>query len=203
MNKPDFLKVIFFSLVLDLVLLFMCLFAGYGIYLILAVMLYAVPAYVGVLGVKSALMWSRDLGRAEGFVSSLSRLLCGSSLTLLLVATGTVVWGDLSPGSSLFEILAYIYLMVLLLRFSGAGLLNIVASAPCLVLGRGNDRLSAASALLCSAAGIYITFGHIQSQAASDYTGLAVFALINFGYGLVYGGGLQWLARELSQPDES
>jgi hypothetical protein len=202
MKKPDFLKIIYSSLILDLVLLVLCLFAGYGIYLILAVMLYIVPIYVGVLGVKGALEWTNGECRADGLASSTSRLLCGSSLAYLLLATGMVVWGDLPKDSNLFAILAYIYLLVLVLRFSGAALLNIVASVPCLILGRGVDRLSAVSALLCSAAGLHMTFGSMPSPNPEDYKGFAIFAVINFGYGLVYGGGVQWLVRELSQPDE-
>jgi hypothetical protein len=202
MKKPDFLQAIIYGLFLDLILLVLCLFAGYGIYLILAIMLYLVPILVGVLGTKGAVNWTSRECRAEGFLSSLSRLLCGSSLAFLLVATGMEVWGELERGANLIEILAYVYLLVLLMRFSGAGLANLVAAIPCLIFGRGLDRLNALSALLCSAAGLHIVWSLIRQQAAQEYQSMIFFCLINFGYGLVYGGGLQWLARELASPDQ-
>lgn len=202
MKKPTFLKSIYSGLIIDLILLFLCLFAGYGIYLILAVMLYFIPIFVGAMGVRDAVGWTQEKCGADGFISSLSRLLCGSSLAFLLVATGVVIWGGPAPDSNIFEILAFLYLFVLLLRFTGAGLANVFASIPCLIMGRGLDRLNAVAALLCSGAGLHITLSWLQPQAGENYQSLFIFALINFGYGLVYGGGLQWLARELATPDE-
>ena len=166
-------------------------------------MLYIIPIWIGLLGIRDALRWTADECHAEGFVSGLSRLLCGSSLLFLLVATALEIWGNLPRDSSIPEVLAYFYLLVLMVRFSGAGLANLVISVPCLIFGRGLDRLCAFSALLCSGAGLHIVLSRIQAHDGEQYQAIALFCALNFCYGLVYGGGLQWLVRELARPDET
>ena len=203
MNKPDFLKILISSIFFDVVLMMLVPFAGYGFWLIGLIMLYLIPIYVSVLGLKGT--WdciSAQVGN-QNRVSVLSRLISGSSLTYLLFPTGLAVWGQLPRHSGPFETLAYIYLLVLIVRFSGAAVANIILSIPSFIFGKGLDRLNALSAAICAVAGLHVTMECFKAQNGADYSGILVFAALNVGYGMVWGGALQWFARALSGSDES
>ena len=204
MQRPDFLKIIILSLIFDFVLIFLAPALGYAAGLALLALLFLVPSYVGVGGVRPALEYmSRE--RDGDVWSGLSHLLCGSSLILLLVIAGVELLGDPNELTQIHEILLWLYVMILFFRFSAAALMNFLAAIPCLVFCKGNDRLSAGAALLCSGAGL--AYGHdLLSQYSGggpDYAILGAFVLANFLYGLGCGGAVQWLIREVVKPDEA
>jgi len=200
MQRPDFLQIIVLSLIFDFVLIFLAPALGYAAGLALLALLLLVPAYVGLGGVRPALEYMSK--KRDGNVwSGLSHLICGSSLILLIVIAGVELIGDPNELTQIHEILLWLYVMILFFRFSAAALLNFVASIPCLIVCKGNDRLSAGAAFLCSWAGL--AYGHdLLSQysgSGPDYAILSAFVLANFLYGLGCGGAVQWLIREVGK----
>ncbi|MCA9778844.1 MAG: hypothetical protein KC800_19080 [Candidatus Eremiobacteraeota bacterium] len=204
MERPDFIKIIISSLLFDLVLIFLAPLLGYAFLLVLLVLLYGIPLYVGVGGVKPALDYMSRTREGDVW-SGLSHLICGSSLLFLLVVVVVEFLGDPNELTELHEILLWLYAMILFLRFSAAALVNLVVSIPCLIRCKGNDRLSAGAGMLCSWAGL--AFGRdlffSYAEGGPDYVMLAVFVLANFLYGLGCGGAVQWLIRQVSKPEES
>ena len=200
MQRPDFLQIIVLSLIFDFVLIFLAPALGYAAGLALLALLLLVPAYVGLGGVRPALEYMSK--KRDGNVwSGLSHLICGSSSILLIVIAGVELIGDPNELTQIHEILLWLYVMILFFRFSAAALLNFVASIPCLIVCKGNDRLSAGAAFLCSWAGL--AYGHdLLSQysgSGPDYAILSAFVLANFLYGLGCGGAVQWLIREVGK----
>lgn len=174
---------------------------GYAAGLALLALLFLVPSYVGLGGVRSALKYMSE--ERDGDVwSGLSHLLCGSSLILLVVIAGLELLGDPNKLTEIHEILLWLYVMILFFRFSAAALVNFIAAIPCLVFCQGNDRLSAGAALFCSGAGL--AYGHDllsqHSGSGPDYAILGAFVVANFLYGLGCGGAVQWVIREVGKP---
>lgn len=204
MERPDFIKIIISSVLFDLVLVFLAPALGYVFLLALLVLLFGIPLYVGVSGVKPALDYMSRERRGDVW-SGLSHLMCGSGLIFLLIVTALEFLGDPNEAASPLEVLLWIYVAILFLRFSAAAFLNLLVGILCLFRCKGNDRLSAGAAILCSSAGL--AMGHdllsLSSDGGPDYMILSVFVLVNFLYGLGCGGAVQWLIREVAKPEES
>jgi len=137
-------------------------FAGPAMLFVVAALLFVVPFYVGIVGAPSAMEWRAENRVRSNVWSSLSPLLCGSSLVFLLVMVGLEILGEpYSQG----EILLYLYLSILLMRFAAAGFINLLLSIPCLILSKKMDRISALAAFVCSWAGLALSRDFLTPQS--------------------------------------
>lgn len=203
MKNPPFVEAVVAGLCLDLVLMVLLPFAGPAMLLVVAALLLVVPFYVGIVGVPSAMEWRTENRIRSNAWSSLAPLLCGSSLVFLLVVAGLEVLGEPDKYSQ-GEILLYVYLSILLMRFAAAGFINLLLSIPCFILSEKMDRISAGAAFVCSWAGLALSRDFFTPQSLiAEYSFIGFFVLVNFGFGLAWGGMVQWAGLHLLKTEES
>lgn len=206
MEKPQFVILTASCLVKDLIFL-VCL-PFFGPTAVLGLVLWT-PLLM-IAGSGDALDWLQSQGAQESRLSALSRAICGSSFLFLLLCVAALLWPE--PGAeNLWGLLAFFYLNVVIFRLLGSGFLNIFPAAYCALKGQALlVRLNGVSALLTSLAGLYLfkklfleneptvfrlltTEIGLQNEA-TGYAFLALYLVVGFVQGLVWGGVVQWLA---------
>lgn len=204
MKTPEFVGIIVGSLVLDFILLgSLFLLPPLGYHAIL-IMLLAIPLTVA-LQVPACFTWLTKQSENGSAWTSLSRMLCGSSLLFLLIVAGCIHFHNREPASWP-ELLGSVYLTISLIRFYGAGALNIPAALVCLLKGNKVDKLASLCAILCSGAGIALLKNVDQAQALQGQAQaivILIFFLMSFCYGLVWGGTLTWVASRVQSPQDA
>ncbi len=209
---PNFVKVFLALAAVDLALIASLPFLGQvdpGFILVLVLLIPLGGAMVSF----QVLNWMQEKAEVET-ASSLARLICGSSLAFLLFSTLAYVTGE---PASLPSALLLFYIHLQVFRLAGAGLVNVVLALPLAVMGRDNtDRVCAIAAGLSGGMGLYLVqrlseaellsagfLGLCRVSLAQPQAGgevgivLGLVALVSFGYGLLWGGVIQWLAGRL------
>jgi hypothetical protein len=207
MKQPAFVELALRCLGADL--LFLLLLPFWGPMGLMALFFYTPVMLAG--GVSGSLDWLEQRCGTSHRLSLLSRSICGSGLILLLLSVALLAWEN-TGGENIWGLLCHLYLVLLALRFTGAGLFNIPLSLVCLFGGKTPlDRLSSFSALLTSAGGLWIMhqwlleqnsffalLGQvgIQDNEAAGYIFWILFLGLGFLSGLVWGAVLQWFASK-------
>ena len=208
MEKPQFVILTASCLVKDALFLILLPFLGSTALLGLV---FWTPLLM-VAGSHDALNWLQAQRPQDSRLGALSRAICGASFLFLLLCVALLICPNPQQNNP-WGMLAYLYLVLLIFRFLGSGLLNIFPAAYCALRGRTTlVRLNGVSALLTSCAGLYL-FHHlfldkgaavwsrvcselgVQNQLAG-YAFLGLYLVLGFLYGLVWGGVVQWLAAE-------
>lgn len=210
MEKPKFLSTAITCLLLD-------------IFFMVAVLFIGLPAILGVMilvpvlasfGIQSVLMWSRSRVEDKSVWGGLANLQCAASLLFLLL---TLVINQLPPPEQgdIFTVLAFIYILLWAIRFFYAANVMFYAAPICFILARAKQaRFACASALLCSWCGIQVMkrtgeqdpemLSVMSSVITSGSAGNEKFFMFllyssNFGFALMWGGVLLYLAGKFKQ----
>lgn len=162
MEKHPFVSAAIVTLVMDLAFVLLLPFVGPWA---LTGLLFYTPG-VAAQGAPAAFKWLQARAPEKNTWSHLSRILCPGNLVFLFLTVLAHVWKP--ESTDIWGSLVYIYFLVQLVRFWGAGLVNTVLALPCFLLSKeSSGRLNSGAAFCSGLAGLYL-FQRLKEQAGSS-----------------------------------
>ena len=206
MKTPDFVKLALGYLVTEIVLVVLLPMFGH---LALLALLFVIPMRLSSGAVQGSLDWLKEREPEKCRWTAVAKSMCGAGLIFLVLNLLLACWPP--PGQEdIWGILAFLFLLLQLLRFCGGALFTVVLSVPTILMSKSRlGKLSGASAFLSSLGGLAffrelfagpdVSAGLARvgvQNGGADMTFVVVFFTLGFLYAMVWGGVVQWAAAK-------